>query len=67
MSSFCHLVIISINYIFNNVSETGQPWHTHLLLLASLDNLELNVINILFCMCVCPLLPLIMNFEDLWI
>jgi len=52
MSSFCHLVIISTNYILKNVGETGQPWHTHLLLLATFDNLELNVINISFCVSV---------------
>ena len=39
MSSFRQLVIISTKYILNNVGETR--WHTHLLLLASFDNLEL--------------------------
>jgi len=49
MSSFCHLVIISYQYILNSVGERGQPRHSHLLILASFDRLELYFINILFC------------------
>jgi len=49
MSSFCHLVIISYQFILNSVGERGQPWHTRLLILANFDSLELNFINILFC------------------
>jgi len=49
MSSFCLLVIISYQYILNSVGKRGQPWHTRLLILSSFDSLELNFINILFC------------------
>jgi len=37
MSCFCHLVIISSNYISNSVGERGQPWHTPLLISAGFD------------------------------
>jgi hypothetical protein len=36
VSSFCHLVIIFSKYILNSVGERGQPWHTCLLISASL-------------------------------
>jgi len=52
MSSFSHLVIISYQCILNSVGERGQPRHSHLLILASFDSLELCFINILLCVCV---------------
>jgi hypothetical protein len=32
MFCFCHLVIISSKYMLNSVGESGQPWHTPLLI-----------------------------------
>jgi hypothetical protein len=51
MPSFSGLVIISSKYILNSVDERGQPWHTPLLISASFEDLELNFIDILFCVC----------------
>jgi hypothetical protein len=48
-SSFWHVVIISFKYILNSRGERGKPWCTALLISASLVSLDLNVINILFC------------------
>jgi hypothetical protein len=59
------LVIISSKYIVKSVGERGQPWRTPLLTSVSFDDLELNFIDILFC--VRPLLPLIMDLEYFWI
>jgi len=50
MSSFHHVVIIlPKQYLLNSTGERGQPGLTHLVISASLDSLELNFINILFC------------------
>jgi len=35
--------------MLNNLGEEGQLWRTPLLISASFDSLELNYINILFC------------------
>jgi hypothetical protein len=35
--------------MFNSVGEGGQPWRKTLLISTSFDILELNCINILFC------------------
>jgi hypothetical protein len=51
ISSFCHLVIISSNYILNSVGEEGKPWRICLWISARFDGLELNFIDILFCVC----------------
>jgi hypothetical protein len=53
LCSFCHLVIISFKYILNSEDKREQPCHTPLLISASFDNLELNFVNILFCV-LCP-------------
>ena len=63
MSSFCHLVFISSKYILNSIGKRGQSRHTPLLISSSFNSLELDFLNILFCVCVCPLLPLIMYLE----
>jgi hypothetical protein len=49
ISYFCHLVIISSKYILNSVGERGKPWRTPLLISARFDSVELNFIDILFC------------------
>jgi hypothetical protein len=49
--SFCHLVIISSNYILNSVGEEGKPWRISLWISARFGGLELNFIDILFCVC----------------
>lgn len=67
MSSFCHLIIISSKYVLKSVGRRDQPWHTLLLISTSLHSLELQFINILLCVCICPLLTLIMYVQYLQI
>jgi hypothetical protein len=49
MPSISDLVIISSKYILNSVDERGQPWRTLLFISATFEDLELNFIDILFC------------------
>jgi len=47
--SFCHLVIILSKYTLRSVARRVQPCHNPLLISACFDSLELNFINIVFC------------------
>ena len=49
--------------MLNNIGESGQTWHTHLLVFTDFESFLLNVINILFFLCKYPLLPSIMYLE----
>jgi hypothetical protein len=51
ISSVFHLVIISPKYIINSIGERQQHWRTPLLISDSVNDLELNFIDILFCVC----------------